>query len=131
MKAFNKLSSKNAVAAMQNINVTVYRSIFMVIFMSLVPVSIATAIWSIVTLGWTDSLFVIVGALAYVFGMFMVTGMGNVPLNESLKQVDTNSQAVDSAWREYYKRWTRLNTIRCAFGVVAGICWILAAYLNM
>jgi len=131
MKAFNNLSSKNAVVAMQNINVTVYRSLFMVVFISLVPVSVATAVWSIVTFGWVNSALVVAGTLMYIFGMFMVTGMGNVPLNESLKQVDANRQGADSAWRDYHKRWVRLNTLRCVFGVVAGISWILAVYINL
>ncbi len=109
---------------MQNINVAVYRSIFMVVFISLVPLSIATTIWSIVTVGWSGSLFVGVGTLLYVFGMFIMTGMGNVPLNESLKQVDTSHQEVVGAWKNYYKRWTRLNTLRCIFGIAAGVSWI-------
>lgn len=131
MKAFNTLSSRNAVAAMQGINITVYRSLFMVIFMSLVPISIITAIWSIATLGWTDSLFVVLGTLFYIVGTFIITGLGNVPLNESLKQVDINHQEVSSAWKSYYTRWTRLNTLRCLFGILAGFSYIFAVYLNL
>lgn len=131
MKALNNLSPKNAVAAMQNINVGVYRSMFMVVFMSLVPMAIATAIWSVVALGWGSSVFVVAGALLYILGMFMMTGMGNVPLNESLKRIDANHQEAEAAWKTYYTRWTRLNTLRCVFGVLAGVSWIFAVYLNV
>lgn len=131
MKAFNALPSKNAVAAMQSINTTVYRSIFMVIFISLVPISIITTIWSVVTLGWTHSLFVILGALFYIVGTFIITGVGNVPLNKLLEQVDVSHQEVNSAWKNYYARWTRLNTIRCIFGILAGLSYALAVYLNL
>lgn len=131
MKALNKLSSKNAVAAMQNVNVAVYRSVFMVVFMSLVPIAVATAIWSVAALGWESSVFVVAGALLYILGMFMVTGMGNVPLNEALKRIDANHQEAEVAWKMYYARWTRLNTLRCVFGVFAGMSWIFAVYVNM
>ncbi len=127
MRALDDLPPKNAVAAMQNINVSVYRSIFMVVFISLVPLSIAVSIWSIITTGWSGSLFVLVGTLLYVFGMFILTGTGNVPLNESLKQIDASHQEAVGAWKSYYKRWTRLNTLRCIFGVAAGVCWTFAA----
>lgn len=116
---------------MQNVNVAVYRSVFMVVFMSLVPIAVATAIWSIIALGWESSVFVIAGALLYILGMFMVTGMGNVPLNESLERIDANHQEAGVAWKMYYTRWTRLNTLRCVFGVLAGMSWIFAVYVNM
>ena len=131
MKALNNLSPKSAVAAMQNINVTVYRSVFMVVFILLVPVSVATAAWSVASVGWVDSIFVVAGAFLYILGVFMVTGTGNVPLNESLKRVDAAGDESDATWKRYYTRWTRLNTLRCICGVLAGISWILAVYANM
>lgn len=132
MRGLNKLPANNAIAAMQYINATVYRSLFMVLFAILVATSIVTAVWSVLTQGWSDSLYVLLGSICYVFGMFMITGRGNVPLNESLRKFEsTHSANAESAWRTYYAPWTRLNTVRCVFGVLAGINWIIAAYLSL
>jgi uncharacterized membrane protein len=68
-----------------------------------------------------NSLFVIIGTLFYIFGMFMVTAIGNVPLNESLKRMDANYQETEAAWKTYYTRWKKLNTLRCVFGMLAGV----------
>lgn len=116
---------------MQNVNVAVYRSVFMIVFMSLVPIAAATTIWSITALGWMNSVFVIIGALLYILGMFMVTGMGNVPLNASLKHIDVNHQDTEVAWKTYYTRWTKLNTLCCVFGILTGVSWIIAVYANI
>lgn len=131
LKAFNKLPPKHAVAAMQHINVTVYQSVFMAIFVLLVPISIASCAWSVITLGLASSVFAIVGSLFYIVGVCFVTGAGNVPLNESLKKIDANQQDTNTAWRAYYKKWTRLNTLRSIFGILAGASWLLASYANL
>lgn len=129
MRSLNNLSSKAATEAMQSINTTVYRSLFMVLFILLAIGSIVVAIWSILAYGLQESLLTLLGSLLYVFGMFMVTGRGNVPLNESLRKVDSSSSDMDRLWSNYYTKWTRFNTLRCVFGVLAGISWAISAYL--
>ncbi|MEL7319718.1 MAG: anthrone oxygenase family protein, partial [Pseudomonadota bacterium] len=48
----------------------------------------------------------------YVIGMFGVTLVGNVPLNNRLDAVDPASQEGAAMWREYLARWTPLNHAR-------------------
>lgn len=128
MRALNKLPAQNAISTMNHINVSVYKSVFMVLFMLLVPVSIAIAIFSIVTIGWSDSITVIVATGLYVFGMFMVTGMGNVPLNEELKNHSLNGNHDSSTtWHHYYVTWTKLNSLRCVLGAASSVGFIIAA----
>lgn len=130
MRGLNNLSPKNATEAMKSINVTVYKSLFMVLFVLLAIASIVIAAWSILTYGWQESMFTISGSLFYILGMFMVTGRGNVPLNESLHNTDSSSRDIASIWSNYYSKWTRLNTLRCILGVFAGICWLAASYVT-
>lgn len=128
MRGLNNLSPKNATEAMQNINATVYKSLFMILFVLLTVSSLVVAVWSIFVHGWHDSVLTLSGSLTYILGMFMLTGRGNVPLNESLRKTDSSSKTVDLVWSNYYKKWTRLNTLRCTLGVLAGVCWLLASY---
>lgn len=123
------LQPTNAIKAMQAINVTVYKSLFMALFVLIAVGSVVVAVWSIFAYGWQDSVFVLLGSLLYIMGMFMVTGRGNVPLNESLLKTDSSSVDTESVWLNYYHKWTRLNTLRCALGMLAGMCWLLASYL--
>jgi uncharacterized membrane protein len=130
MRGLNSLSPKSATEAMQNINVTVYKSLFMFLFILLTIGSLVVAIWSVLMNDWQDSVAVLSGSILYFFGMFLLTGRGNVPLNESLRKTKTSSSSSDAqaVWLNYYKKWTRLNTLRCVFGVLAGICWLMASY---
>lgn len=129
MRGLNKLSPKSATEAMQNINVTVYRSLFMLLFVLLAIGSVIVAIWSVLAHGWQDSAAVLSGSVLYILGMLLLTGRGNVPLNESLRVASSSSSDIESVWSDYYRKWTRLNTLRCAFGVLAGISWLIASYV--
>lgn len=129
MRGLNSLAPKSAIAAMRGINTTVYRSLFMILFVGLVATSIIASVWLTIVHGWQDSVYVILGSFLYIFGMFMVTGRGNVPLNESLGRSDIEGGDSERIWSDYYIQWTRLNTLRCLFGVLAGVSWVVAAYL--
>lgn len=126
MRALNQLGPSHATEAMQRINGTVYRSLFMVLLMVLTLIAILAMIWSLVTYGWaSESRFVLAGSVAYVV-MFGVTGRGNVPLNQSLARTSSTAKNIASVWENYYRSWTRFNTLRSIAGVIAGFCWIIA-----
>ncbi len=129
MRALNKLPAQSAIDAMNCINVSVYKSVFMVLFMSLAPISIGIAIFSVITLGWSGAGIIIAAASCYIVGMFMMTGMGNVPLNEKLKSFSANTYGSSKhAWDQYYVKWTRLNTLRSVFGLLSSVGFIVAAF---
>ena len=111
---------------MNSINVSVYTSLFIVLFMLHPISSLFLAVASVIVYGWSDSMIVVLAGAMYIAGMFMVTGKGNVPLNESLKLSASGTGNLDSTWRNYFVRWTRLNTIRCAFGVLSAVMFIVA-----
>ena len=127
MRALNRLPSKLAIEAMNAINVSVYKSLFMVLFMLLPITSVILTITSVLMYGWGESAFVLSAGVVYIIGMFTVTGRGNVPLNEMLKSKVFN-QNNEETWNRYYVKWTRLNTLRCIFGVVSSLLFVVAAY---
>lgn len=47
-----------------------------------------------------------------VIGMFVVTLIGNVPLNNRLDAADPASAEGKAVWSDYLTRWTLLNHLR-------------------
>ena len=68
---------------------------------------------------WRGRLLLI-GGVPYVAGMFGVTMVFNVPLNDALAAVNAESRTGDAIWRDYVVRWTRWNHVRT-------VCCLLAA----
>jgi uncharacterized membrane protein len=114
MKALARLPSAEGIAAMQSINVVVLNPLFLGTFMGTAVLSLLVAAVAIKGWGTTSALFFIVGALLYVVGTFLVTGLGNVPLNDRLAAVSATDPAANKVWEHYLNRWTMLNTVRTA-----------------
>lgn len=70
--------------AMQIINRKVYRSIFMVLLIGLIPVSAAIAIAAFL-LDLRASQWLIAAGLLYFFGVFLASAVGNIPMNKRLE----------------------------------------------
>ena len=112
MKALARVPSHEGIAAMQSINVVVLNRSFLGVFIGTTVISVLVAVLAIKSWGTSSAPYFLVGALLYVAGTFLVTGLGNVPLNDQLAAVSaTDSEAV-AVWDHYLDRWTLLNTIR-------------------
>lgn len=122
-------SGAGGLQSMQAINRTVFRWIFMALFLGLVPVSLALAgyaIWA--PDGARAGMFVLVAAL-YVIGCFGVTAIANVPMNEALAGMDASDDAARAYWtRTYVPRWTFWNSVRSVACIAASavLLWALA-----
>ena len=112
---------------MVGINRTVYHSIFIVLFISLLAVSVALALLAF----WQEDgivlSLVLAGSLSYSLGVFAVTGLGNVPMNNRLDAISGSMEQTTTYWFDYVQRWTRLNNIRSAASAFAAIAWLIAA----
>ena len=71
--------------------------------------------------------WLLAGAVAYFVGTFLVTGLGNVPLNDQLASVSATDPGSDAVWKHYLARWTLLNTIRTIAAVVAALAFTLGS----
>jgi uncharacterized membrane protein len=114
---------------MIGLNRTVYKSIFMVLFMGLVLGSIALALWAYWQLDGAALSLVVTGTLSYLVGVLAVTGFGNVPMNNRLDATSERSGDMAIYWTDYAKRWTWLNHIRTAASAFAALSWLIAANL--
>ncbi|MEL7297649.1 MAG: anthrone oxygenase family protein [Pseudomonadota bacterium] len=125
MQALASRPSAEGLLAMQRINITVLNVGFLSVFMGTAIVSVIVAVAAIT--GWdaTTSPFLLGGALAYVVGTWLVTGVGNVPLNNQLALVTPSDPEADALWTRYVSQWTKLNTLRTAAAVLAMMLFTL------
>ncbi len=57
--------------------------------------------------------------VSYAAGVFLVTGIRNVPMNRSLAEATQVNDATIALWQRYVRDWTRWNHVRTGFAVVS------------
>lgn len=121
MKALARLPSSEGIAAMRSINVVVLNPSFLGVFMGTAAISLLVAILAVNAWGTPPAPYFLAGALLYLAGTFLVTALGNVPLNERLAEVAGTDPNAIAVWEHYLARWTLLNTVRTAAAVAAAL----------
>lgn len=119
MKALARVPSEEGIGAMQSINLVVIGPSFLSVFIgtavfSLMLVGLSIKGWDMPSAPWF-----LAGALLYLAGTFLVTGLGNVPLNDQLAAVSASNSSAIAVWEHYLDRWTLLNTIRTVAATAA------------
>ena len=66
------------------------------------------------------------GGLVYVIGMFVVTMIFNVPLNNALAAADPASSEAAALWARYPETWTWWNHVRTLASTAACALFIAA-----
>ena len=111
LQAFDQLDAPEAIRAMQAINQRILRSAAMAVWMGTVVIGVIAVILAEkkIVAGTSTAL--------YALAALLITGRGNVPLNEELDRVDPAAPGADEAWRRYrvlWGRWNAVRTVLCA-----------------
>jgi uncharacterized membrane protein len=110
MPALAALPGPAGVAAMQSVNRTAVRPVFMTLLFG-------TALLCLVVGGWelagARRPAVLAGVVLYLVGVVGVTAAVNVPLNDALAVADV-------PWADYLRRWTAWNTVRAVASLASG-----------
>ncbi|WP_245350547.1 anthrone oxygenase family protein [Bradyrhizobium sp. UFLA03-84] len=79
-------------------------------------------------LRWQEpgAIAMICGGTLYVLGMFVVTMVFNVPLNDQLAATDPASAAAAPVWARYLTDWTFWNHVRTVTSFAATALFIAA-----
>lgn len=126
MAALARAQPAAGIESMQQINRTVYRSVFLYSFLALVPLSIAFSVYVAARVDGPARLLVVAATAVYLIAVFLVTVLGNVPMNQRLDRYDPFDAASITYWRTYCRDWTRWNHVRTA-GAAASAAGFLAA----
>lgn len=115
------------IESMQHINRTVFRSVFLMSFLSLVPLTIGFALYVAPRTEGYGRVYVIAAAITYILAVFVVTIAGNVPMNKRLDRIDYASGEAVDYWSTYCRSWTRWNHVRTIGSVATAALFLLAA----
>jgi uncharacterized membrane protein len=119
MTALQKIGP-TGIAAMNSINTVILRSWFMPFFLGTTLGCAVLAVAGVVSGDDPRRAFMIGGGLVYVLGMFGITMLFNVPLNNAL------ASAGEEHWPRYLKTWTRWNHVRTLASMTAAALFIAA-----
>jgi len=125
MRALARVPSAEGIGAMQSINVVVLNPSFLGVFMGTAVVSLGAGGLALAGLGRPFAPFFLGGAFFYLVGTFLVTVVGNVPLNDKLAGVSAHDPAAREVWEHYLARWTMWNHVRTAAAIVAALLYTL------
>ena len=126
MTALGRIDSAAGISAMNAINVDIVRSLFMPLFLGTTLACAALAVLACLRLGEPGAIAVLAGGVIYVAGMFVVTMIFNVPLNDALAAIDPSSGAAAPLWARYLKDWTFWNHVRTVASTAATVLFIIA-----
>lgn len=121
MPALARVPATAGIEAMQSINVVVLNRWFLGVFMATAAICLLLAFLAIDDWVSPAAPWVLTGALLYLVGTWLVTVLGNVPLNNELAAVRADTPAAIPVWRRYLTHWTRLNTVRTLAACAAAL----------
>jgi uncharacterized membrane protein len=114
MPALAALPDAGGIAAMQSVNRTAVRPVFMTLLFGTALLCLVVGGWELVG-GRRPAVLVAVGL--YLVGVVGVTVLANVPLNDALAEADGTAVA---QWSDYLRQWTAWNTVRALASLAAG-----------
>ncbi|MDH2381087.1 anthrone oxygenase family protein [Bradyrhizobium sp. CER78] len=126
MTALGRIDQAAGISAMNAINVDIVRSLFMPVFLG---TTLSCAVLAVLgALRWQEpgAIAMICGGGLYVLGMFVVTAVFNVPLNDQLASMDPASTATAPVWARYLVDWTFWNHVRTIASLAATALLIVA-----
>lgn len=125
MKALQRVPAPEGILAMQTINITVLNRGFLGVFMGTALLCLMLAVISIAEWEMARSPYLLGGAVAYIGGTWLVTILGNVPLNNKLAEAEREHPDSMELWNHYLERWTRLNSQRAGAAVCASALFLI------
>jgi uncharacterized membrane protein len=127
MKSLNELPALQAAQAMNKINDVIVNTLFLPVFFGSTLWYAGLIVWAFAD--WQSdgrSMLMVIAALIYIVGMFVVTAFGNVPMNNKLQYSAHSDIELIEYWQQYQHSWTQLNHLRtlscitsCALLVIA------------
>jgi uncharacterized membrane protein len=128
-----RLADEGYPRAMQSINKAVLNPLFFISFFgTLITLPLSTWMWYSSEGVSSDFHLLLIATILYIFGVFLITGMGNVPLNRSLEKFDldtASAQQIKLMRSAFETPWNRFHTIRTLANLTALMC-LLWPFIN-
>jgi uncharacterized membrane protein len=112
MRSLATLNPLNGARAMIAINEIIVKTLFLPIFFGSTVLSVVLMTQVFLSENSNDAGLIYLASCIYIVGMFLVTILGNIPMNNQLRDSAANNQQLSAYWQYYLIAWTRLNHIR-------------------
>jgi uncharacterized membrane protein len=112
-------------ATMVEINERIVNPLFLGLFAGTAAACLALLILTLLGHGPGGGITV-AGCGLYLVGVFGITAVVNVPMNEALAALPAGTGEASAYWARYLERWTLWNTVRTLLGMVATTLLALA-----
>jgi uncharacterized membrane protein len=129
MDALDRVPPGQAINAMNQINETIVRPGFMLAFVGTAILCLVLGVHAVLTWGDRRATLLLIASVLYLVGVFVLTMVHHVPLNDHLADVDPNSAAAAAEWRHYFDHWVPWNHVRTVAPLGSTAAFIVALTL--
>lgn len=126
MSSLSKLEPAHGIAAMQSVNRTILNPLFFLLFVGTAASCVLVIVFSFEKLPATNAVLMVIGASIYLLGSLVVTGIFNIPLNNTLENLIPNATGSADWWANFLVNWTTWNHVRTAASIVATVLLFIA-----
>jgi uncharacterized membrane protein len=126
MSALARLQPREAIVAMQSINITAINPLFMLALFGTAAACLFLTISSLLKWQQPNAAYLLIGSLLYLIGTVLVTIVFNVPLNNALAVAKPESVDGANLWARYLTDWTIWNHIRTVTALAAAVLLTIA-----
>ena len=128
MRSLDKADRAAGIQVMQVINREVFHWVFMTLLLELSALSPLLAGFAYFNLAGPGALLVEAGGMIYFIGVFVVSLIFNIPMNNRLARLSHTSAEAAEYWSNtYFPKWTYWNYVRAISACAAAICFLLVS----
>ena len=128
MRSLNGAKTEAGVEVMQVINREVFRSVFMFLLLGMSALSPILAGIAYFRVDGPASSLIILGGAIYFLGVFVVSLVFNVPMNNRLDAKEYSGPEAATYWTNtYMPHWTFWNYVRAITSAGAAVCFLVAS----
>jgi uncharacterized membrane protein len=127
MRSLDTANTASGIEVMQVINREVFKYVFMALLLGMSALSLLIIGYAYFYINGPASTLIMAGGAIYLAGVFAVTVVFNVPMNNHLDAMDRSATEAASYWKNtYYPDWTFWNHVRTIASVASATCYLVA-----
>ena len=129
MSGLLRTAPASGIESMQHINRTVIKTQFVAGILTIAPLSVLFAVYSLWAFEGTARVMLILAPIVYLPSVFLMTIFGNVPMNKKLERLSHTSPGAKAYWSDYGRVWTRLNHVRSLGSILTAGLYLIASVM--
>lgn len=127
MRSLDTARTAAGIEVMQVINREIYRSVFMFLLLGMSALSPFLVGYAYFRLAGPATSWIMAGGTIYFAGVFVVSLVFNVPMNNRLEAREYSSTEAATYWTTtYLPRWILWNHIRAIASSASAVCYLVA-----